>query len=60
VNLNADVVNASPPGILCDALAGAWSNRSEQLQVLAAAALPERMKVGSWAEKYVTFNLRIR
>lgn len=36
---------SSPPGALCDAIASGWSSYSDQLRILAAANLSERIKL---------------
>lgn len=36
---------SSPPGALCDAIASGWSSYSDQLRVLAAVNLSERIKL---------------
>lgn len=43
--LNADLVMSSPPGSLCDAIASGWSSYQDQLRVLAAVNLSDRMRL---------------
>ncbi len=44
-SFNPELVNSLPVGTLCDSLGSAWTNYNDQLKVLAASSLSERVKV---------------